>query len=478
MNPVRASLVFLLTSAALATAAEFRSQTITVASDQGWWVASHLADVDDDRLTDLLVLLPAQNELHIYRQRKSGFAAAPDQAVALPDQTAWVALRDVDPQEGQELVISTAAGLVYLRQNRGAFEPVPRTLVEIRQVFTTDRLRIVPNPPGTREVNDALPVIFEDRAIWYERDDDYAWRVGKTVDLFPTETSWDASEESLMTGPTTAHSLYVTQAIRVRPQDDQAQEKDKEKKATQALIERIAKDARWRRHDAQRQDVNGDGREDLILWQNHGDMGPGTTIVLLLRGSDGRLPEQPTRVLRHAGLPIRVNRRLGTSPFWDLDGDGRCELILTAIKTRVTSWSGLADLALSGGLDWTFTVWSGRSGDYSGRPDFQMDATSAVPTITSVFSVFLLDGDFNGDGRMDILVLRGPEQFDVYLSDAGTGFFQSGPALSFAAPIEARRVDTSDLNADGISDLFVQRALDAQITVYLSQSDPRKGTPK
>ncbi len=478
MNPVCASLVFLLTSAALASAVEFRSQTITVASDQGWWVTSYLVDVDADGLTDLLVLLPAQNELRVHRQRKSGFAATPDQAVALPDQTAWVALRDVDPQEGKELVISTAAGLVYLRQNEGRFESSPQLLVEARQVFTTDRLRIVPNPPGVRDANEVVPVLFEDRAVWYARDRDQAWRAGRTVDLGPTEIEWEAGEEHQMMGPAMAYSLYVTQTIRVRPQDNQTQEKEEEKKPTQEQIERIAKEAKWRRYDTQHQDVNGDGREDLVLWRNHGDVSPGTTILLLLRGTDGRLPEQPTRVLRHSGLPIRVDRTVGTSPFWDLDGDGRCELILTAIKTRVTSWSGLVDLALSGGLDWTFTVRSGRSGDYSGRPDFQMDATSAVPSITSLFSVFLLDGDFNGDGRKDILVLRGPEQFDVYWSDAGTGFFQPGPALSFAAPIEARRVDTSDLNADGISDLFVQKALDAEITVYLSQSDQRKEIPK
>jgi len=477
MNHLYASSIFLLMSAAPPVAAvEFKPQTITVASDQGWWMNSYLVDVDGDGLTDLLVLLPAQNEVKVYRQRKSGFAAAPDQTATLPDQTAWVALQDVDPQEGRELVISTATGVVYFRQDQGSFEPTLRTLLDVRQVFATDHLRIMPSPPGGRDANEALPVIFEDRATWYEKDPNYTWRAGQAVELGPTETTWQVYEENRMTGPAPAYTIQVSQYM--RPQDSRTREKEKEKKAEQDLIERIAKGAKWRRYDTQRQDVNGDGREDLVLWKTHGDISPGTTIVLLLRRSDGRLAEQPTRVLRHAGLPIRVNRRLGTSPFWDLDGDGRCELILTAVKTRVTSWSGLVDLALSGGLDWTLTIRSGRSGDYSGKPDFQMDATSAVPSIASLFSVFLLDGDFNGDGRTDILVMRGPEQFDVYLSDASTGFFQAGPALSFAAPIEARRLDTSDLNADGISDLFVQKALDAQITVYLSQSDPRKEPPK
>jgi hypothetical protein len=481
MGEVRVILVLLLllAQAGKVTAApEFKRQMITIASEQGWWLTSYLTDVDGDGLTDLLALLPAQNELQIYRQRKSGFAAALDQAVTLPDQTAWVAMRDVDPHEGRELVISTGTGLVYLRQSEGAFESAPRTLMEARQVFTTDRLRIAPTAPGGKDANDVVPVIFEDHAVLYERDANDAWQAARTADLSPMETTWRVREENWMMGPAPAYNMEVRKTIRERPRAGADQEKDDEKKTTRKLIAKIAKDAQWDHYDAQRQDVNGDGRQDLVLWRTRGDVSPATTVLLLLRGPDGTLPERPTRVLRHSGLPIRVDRRVGTSPFWDLDGDGRCELILVALKTRVTSWSGLVNLFVSGGVDWVFTVRSGRDGAYSGGPDFQMDITSMTPRSVSVSSLFLIDGDFNGDGREDILVERGPEQFDVYVSAPGAGFFQAGPALSFAAPVEARMVATADLNGDGISDLFVQKTIEAQITVYLSQSDQQKGTPK
>jgi len=480
MNQVRVSsvLLLLLVNAAPAAAVEFKRQTITIPSDQGWWLTSHLADVDGDGLTDLLVLLPAQHELQVYRQRQSGFAAAPDRTVALPDQTAWVAMRDVDPHEGRELVISTATGLVYLRQNEGVFEAAPRTLIEARQVFTADRLRIAPNPPGGQEANDVIPVLFEDRAALYEKDDDYAWRAARTVNLSPAEITWQVREESWMMGPAPVFNLKVRKTVRARPQDSRAQEKDDEKEAVQKLIGRIAENTPRRDYGVVHQDVNGDGREDVVLWRARGDISPNITILLLLRGPDGKLPEQPTRVLRHSGLPIRVDRELGVSPFRDLDGDGRCELILVALKTRVTSWSGLVEMVVSGGVDWVFTVRSGREGAYSGGPDFQMAVTSTTPRDGTVFHFFSIDGDFNGDGREDLLVERGPEQFDVYLSAAGSGFFRAGPALSFAAPTEARQVSTADLNGDGISDLFVQKMVEAQITVFLSQSDPRKGIPQ
>ncbi len=472
---IRFVLLLLLADVAGATAVEYERQTIAVPSDHGGWLTPCLADIDGDGLTDLLVLLPAQHELLVYRQRASGFAATPDQTVAPPDQTAWVAMRDVDPHEGKELVISTATGLVYLRQDKGAFEPSPRTLIEARQVFMADRLRIASNPPGGWHIKEALPVFFEDYVALYEKNSDYTWSVTRTVGLSPLEPTWQAHEEYWMTGPTPAFSLEVRRAIRARPQDGRVQERDAEKKATQELIERITKEARWDRYVVRHQDVNGDGREDLVLWRSQGDVSPRTTILLLLRDQNGRLPEQPTRVLRHNGLPICVGRERDGSPFWDLDGDGRCELILVALKTRVTSWSGLVNVVVSGGVEWVFTVRSGRDGNYAGNPDFQMDVTSMTPRNAAVSSLFSLDGDFNGDGRTDLLVERGPEQFDVYLSSPGGRFFQAGPALSFAASVEARMVSTTDLNGDGLSDFFVQKATEPRLTVCLSQSAPRKG---
>ena len=223
------------------------------------------------------------------------------------------------------------------------------------------------------------------------------------------ETTWQAREEYWMTGPAPAFSLEVGHAVRARPQDGRVQEKDAEMKATQELIGRITKEARWDQYVVRHQDVNGDGREDLVLWRSQGDVSPAHDDRASAPGARMAGCRSGPRVCcATAACRSAWIASWDVSPFWDLDGDGRCELILVALKTRVTSWSGLVNLVVSGGVDWVFTVRSGRDGTYSGSPDFQMDVTSMTPRSASVSSLFSLDGDFNGDGRRTSSSSAGP----------------------------------------------------------------------
>ena len=52
--------------------------------------------------------------------------------------------------------------------------------------------------------------------------------------------------------------------------------------------------------------VDGDGREDLILWQVSGKLDVKTDLYLFLRGADQKLPERPTQILHCRGFPIPV----------------------------------------------------------------------------------------------------------------------------------------------------------------------------
>jgi hypothetical protein len=473
-SSVRFILAFLLLGASLSHAVEFKRQVITMSSDPAWLTGTQLMDIDNDGLTDLLAVVALEHKLQVYRQQRSGFTTMPDQTVALPELTAWVGSYDVDPYPGKELLFSTAAGLVYLRQRNGVFESSFRTLIEVEQVFLTQYPQIMTELACSPDDNVVIPVVLADRTVLYEKGDDNQWRPGRTLDLHRTQSRWQREHLDWMAGSNAAFTVSIRTQFRTDENGHAIEEEKAENAAIQKLIDQISTNDNQSHHGVKRQDVNGDGRQDLVLWKSLRDMNPKTTVLIFVRGRDDRLPERPTHVLRGSGVPIRVNFEQGVSPLWDLDGDGKCELILVALKSRATSWSSLVDVVLSGGVDWIFTVRSGRDGDYSGGPDFQMDITSRTPSDKSVEWMFLMDGDFNGDGRKDILLERSSDQYDVYLSDTSSGFFRSQPATSFRAPVDAW-VHVADFNGDSISDFQTLERRITRVTVFLSQAGKQKG---
>src|SRR5689334_2294274 len=78
----------------------FLTQTITFPTNV---TTSRFASLNNTVVSDLLALDAVEKRILIYRQRSSGFTNIPDQVIALPQKTAWVAPLDVDANPGLEL---------------------------------------------------------------------------------------------------------------------------------------------------------------------------------------------------------------------------------------------------------------------------------------------------------------------------------------------------------------------------------------
>jgi hypothetical protein len=190
-------------------------------------------DVDGDGRSDLLVLDPEEKKLLIYHQHPDGFTNAPDQVIALPPQTAWVAPCDVDAHPGLELLMSTATGLVYSRQDAGLFESERRPLITASQVFTNFDSPFLAllntNKAGT---NDLIPVISARQAVLYHRNSAYEWSPGPPLAFHEEPTGWyvgrDWRGDNWTLGPNPAHHLQVYQSLRTKPEPkrDQQPEND------------------------------------------------------------------------------------------------------------------------------------------------------------------------------------------------------------------------------------------------------------
>src|SRR5256885_1291193 len=165
-------------------------------------------------------------------------------------------------------------------------------------------------------------------------------------------------------------------------------------------------------------DVNGDGKLDLI------SASVGKVMVAVMLGNgDGTF--EPARMYPFVGDPVSIVVR-------DLNGDGKADLAL----------------ANNDAPDAKVSVLLG-NGDGSFQPVRFFSAGAAM-------SKSLAAGDFNGDGKVDLIVANAGSNNVSVLMGNGDGTFQA--ALTFAVGDHPQFVAVGDFNGD--------RKLDATVASY------------
>jgi hypothetical protein len=463
-------LLFLALNAGWAAPVRLLPQVITLPANAG---EPLFVDIEGNGRCNLLVIDTVEKKLLNYRQRPDGFSNSPDQVIPLPPQTAWVAPCDVDAHPGLELLMSTATELVYCRQNAGLFESERHPLVEASQAFTNlafpTLTRLAANQAGT---NDLIPVISAGQAVLYHRNSAYEWSPGPLLAPDEQQTAWSVNREEWMAGPNPAHSLRVQQSFRAKPEHEPDKEPGNE--AIRKIIADMKKNAAASPPHMDRVDVDGDGREDLVLWQASGKLDFRTDLYIFLRGADQRLPERPTQILHSPGVPIPIGSTKELSPAHDLSGDGVCELVLLEPKVA-SSYSGLLETVLSRGVDCALTIWSFHHGAFSRAPDASVPITILLADWDKLGAwPICIQGDFNGDGRPDLLVRRSETQWNIFCSTAGGRWFAPQPAMTFDTPARGWH-EIKDLNGDGLADIIWHEPDERRLSIFMSPSQQAKG---
>ncbi|WP_175597222.1 RHS repeat domain-containing protein [Peristeroidobacter soli] len=204
-------------------------------------------------------------------------------------------------------------------------------------------------------------------------------------------------------------------------------------------------------------DFNGDGRKDVFLQARL----PSGTNYVMLADATGRLTVT-AHSWSNAHLGMRWSTRDAIVHVGDFNGDGRDDLLLQArptialidfdvpIPIPVFSPQSFA-LALSsatGQFTSLHQLWS--------RRDFSVDW---APN-----SADLVIGDFNGDGRDDVmLVARAGGQASHIMVADGNGQFSSGPSQTLTPGVSGTnwsaadyRFTAGDFNGDGRTELYRQ----------------------
>jgi hypothetical protein len=174
-------------------------------------------------------------------------------------------------------------------------------------------------------------------------------------------------------------------------------------------------------------DVNGDGLPDLVAIDNFGDI---EVFQGYPDGTFGAPVSTTTSGLNGLNPVIQVLVR-------DVNGDGKPDLLVTALDNS----GGRSLFVFPGYGNNTF---EGGGPGTSGTP----------PAPTSNVSLIGNSADFNGDGKLDLLIVDFSGNVRVLLGN-GDGTFTTGPVL-LATPISAYPfMGVADINGDGIPDVIV-----------------------
>jgi hypothetical protein len=181
-------------------------------------------------------------------------------------------------------------------------------------------------------------------------------------------------------------------------------------------------------------DFNRDGKGDLAV-TNSGD----STVSVLLGNGDGTFAPAP-------GSPIAV----GSSPFGiavgDFNGDGKPDLAVA------NAGAGTVSILLGNG-----------NGTFTAAPGSPVTAGSGPRGIAV--------GDFNGDGKSDLVVADSSGDAVAVLLGDGSGAFTPAPGSPFAVGASPNWVTLGDFNGDGRIDLAVPNQLSNDVSVLLGNGD-------
>ena len=192
-------------------------------------------------------------------------------------------------------------------------------------------------------------------------------------------------------------------------------------------------------------DFNNDGKADLLV----GNQVSGSVTVLLGDGS-GAFTKAAGHDFATGIGPIHL-------AVADFNGDGNLDVALVdnqnlpTLYVSVLLGDGSGAMNLAGGSPFSLGSTNGGANFYN----------NPIPSIAA--------GDFNGDGKMDLVITNPYAQVDVVLGD-GTGHFASAPGSPLFSGYAPTAVVVADFNGDGRVDVAVANWTSDNVATLLNDS--------
>ena len=207
-------------------------------------------------------------------------------------------------------------------------------------------------------------------------------------------------------------------------------------------------------------DLDGDGFADVVVSKQ---TAKGLTnfrgVINIYWGNPDGYPDVPDQVIISEGTAS------ARTMFFDVNGDGRKDLVLPSVKFSVAA---LIRILITRNIKVYFNIYLlGEDGKFSDRPDFTKEVKYKIDfSGESDDQATDLEGDYNGDKRTDFVFATGENELSIFLGVEDKNRLFSKKAVAKVKADAYGEVTHHDLNNDGYSDMVIS----------YPQSKERKGT--
>ena len=207
-------------------------------------------------------------------------------------------------------------------------------------------------------------------------------------------------------------------------------------------------------------DLDGDGAADLVL-----DSGAGTLLRSRHQSAIHLNPGSGVQVDGAPDLELPLPDAIAEVWLRDLDGDGRVELIRGSLRFGLLQ---AIRMLLTQGVRFELEVFSLGPG-----PSLRRSWAEQISVGLDFRSGRVADllpsseGDWNGDGRRDLLYGSGDGRLGIRLGTSGDGGPAFGPRVAEQALPTSARHAVADFDGDGLDDLALFDPRDPEGRIHL-----------
>jgi hypothetical protein len=193
-------------------------------------------------------------------------------------------------------------------------------------------------------------------------------------------------------------------------------------------------------------DLNRDGIADIVVTKNAGDVTNYQTSVQIFKGK----PNGGYNLT--SGQQFSAANGASNPYIYDLNQDGRLDLIIPSLKLGFMS---TLKILLLKSVEVSLAVYlQNQADEFAEKPDYLRDYSYEVDINQNIdySGILSLEGDYNGDGRNDLLIHEGDGLLKAYVG-AAKGVFEGNPYREVQI-VRPDGISVMDLNGDNQDEII------------------------